>query len=202
MSTILLSTAYLPPVSYFSRLIVAEKIIFEKHEHYIKQSYRNRALIYGANGIHPLIVPIKHEGIERKSIAERKISYDDPWQKIHWRTITSSYRNSPYFEYFEEEFRPFYETKTETLFEFNLILLKKILALLQIPFEPEFTLSYEESIPSTFLDLRNAFAPSTRKVIPEYNQVFGERFGFISDLSILDLLFSKGMQTKNYLKEI
>lgn len=203
MKTVLLSTAYLPPISYFSCLLHAERIIWEKHEHYVKQSYRNRALIYGANGLHPLIIPVRHDGGERKPICEKEISYDDDWQKIHWRTITSSYRNSPYFEYFEDEFKSFYETKTETLFEFNFQLLKKILELLQIPFVLEFTSSYEATYPAEVKDLRNSFTPSERNVgFPKYNQVFCDRYGFIHDLSIVDLLFNKGMEAKKYLSEI
>ena len=202
MDTILISTAYLPPVSFFSWLVQAEKIIFEKHEHYVKQTFRNRSLIYGANGIHPLIIPIHHDGNLRKPIWERKISYDSQWQKIHWRTLTSSYRNSPFFEYFEDEFRGFFETKTETLFEFNLLLINKIFSLMQIPFTPTFTNSYELA-GFDGEDLRNAFSPEKRKEnLPVYNQVFADRFGFIPDLSIVDLLFNKGMEAKNYLLSI
>jgi hypothetical protein len=197
---VLLSAAYLPPVSFFSCLISAKKIIIEKHEHYVKQTYRNRALIYGANGIHPLIIPIHHEGLYRRPMHEIKISYDADWQKIHWRTLTSAYRNSPYFEYFEDELRIFYETKTETVFEFNLRLLEKIFSLLQLPFNPGFTSSFEKVWPSEIQDARNLFDPSTRKKdMPEYHQVFSEKHGFIPDLSIVDLLFNKGMETKNYL---
>lgn len=169
----------------------------------MKQSYRNRALIYGANGLHPLIIPVRHDGGERKPICEKEISYDDDWQKIHWRTITSSYRNSPWFEYFEDAFRPFYETKTETLFEFNFRITKKIFELIHVPFAPEFTSSYETNVAEGTLDLRNRYRPSERNQnVTNYGQVFGERFGFISDLSIVDLLFNKGMETKKILAEI
>lgn len=99
--------------------------------------------------------------------------------------------------------KTFYETKTETLFEFNFQLMKKILELLQIPFVPEFTSSYEATYPAEVKDLRNSFTPSERNVgFPKYNQVFGNRYGFISDLSIVDLLFNKGMEAKKYLSEI
>ena len=202
MNAVLLSTAYLPPISYFSQLCRTGSVIFEKHEHYIKQSYRNRALVYGANGIHPLIIPVHHEGNERKPIWERKVSHDSQWQKIHWRTLVSSYRNAPYFEYFEDDFRIFYETETDTLFDFNFRLISKIAALIQLPFNPEFTTSYEPQYADTD-DLRDYFNPSARREnLPTYNQVFGDRYGFTSDLSIVDLLFNKGLETKNYLAEI
>ena len=189
-------------MSFVARLLKSEKIIFEKHEHYVKQTYRNRALVYGANGIHPLVIPVHHEGNERKPISERKISYDSQWQKIHWRTLTSSYRNTPYFEYFEDELKGFYETKTEFLFEFNLLLLKKIFALVQIPFNPEFTSAYEKTLEDGIADMRSAFLPASRKIIPEYHQAFADKHGFIPDLSIVDLLFNKGMGAKEYLTGI
>src|SRR2546423_10173185 len=112
----LFSTAYLPPVSYFISLLQSTKIIFEKHEHYVKQTYRNRALICTANGIHPLIIPVVHDGLYSQPIHKVKISYETDWQKIHWRTITSSYRRSPYFEFFEDELKPLYEKNVELLF--------------------------------------------------------------------------------------
>src|SRR3954471_10142219 len=110
------STAYLPPISYISSILKSDVLILEKHEHYIKQTYRNRTLICTPQGLHPLIIPVEHTDLYKKPIHQVRISYDAPWQKIHWRTLVSSYRNSPYFEFFEDELSPFYETKYETLF--------------------------------------------------------------------------------------
>src|SRR5256885_1476473 len=101
----LFSIAYLPPISYVAEILKSKKITLEKHEHYIKQTYRNRALIYGPNGMLPLIIPVAHEDLYTKPIHEVKISYANNWQLIHWRTITSCYRNSPYFEFFEDELK-------------------------------------------------------------------------------------------------
>jgi len=199
----LFSTAYLPSISYVGSIVKSEKIIFEKNEHYIKQTYRNRALIYSPNEIHPLIIPVAHENLYKKPIHDVKISYETNWQKIHWRTISSSYRNSPYFEFFEDDLKPYYENKTETLFEFNLSLLKKILSLLQVSLEVKFTSSYEKISPEEIVDQRNTFQSDKRNLkLPSYTQVFSEKHGFISDLSILDLLFNKGLQAKEYLLSI
>ena len=199
----LFSIAYLPSISYVGIILKSKKIILEKHEHYIKQTYRNRSLIYSPNGVHPLIIPVAHDDLYKKPIHEIKISYETDWQKIHWRTIASSYRNSPYFEFFEEELNPFYEAKTETLFEFNLSLLKRIFSLMQISFEIEFTSTYEKKYSKEIIDLRNIFYPDQRNLnVPLYNQVFSERHGFISDLSILDLMFNKGPQAMEYLLSI
>ena len=142
------SIAYLPPISYIASLISSlgggQVVILEKHEHYIKQTYRNRALIYSPNGILPLIIPVEHNDLYKISIKEVRISYEINWQKIHWRTITSCYRNSPYFEFFEDQLKPFYENKIDTLFEFNLSLIEKIFRLLQINFQLKFTTLYEK----------------------------------------------------------
>jgi hypothetical protein len=190
--TPLLSTAYLPPVSYIEECISSGKIILEMHEHYIKQSYRNRTNIYGANGLLPLIIPVDHQNLFQVPIKDVRISYVNPWQKIHWRSITSAYRNSPYFEFFEDEFINFYEKKYETLFEFNLLLLEKIFSLLKANVRVEFTSIYERQ-PTASEDLRNHFHPDKRKDIDPYRQVFSERMGFLNDLSFIDKLFNRGI---------
>ena|SRR5688572_5673051 len=179
-------------------MLNVEKIIFEKHEHFIKQTYRNRALIYGANGLHQLVIPVRHQQRYQVPIHEVLIANETPWQKIHWRSITSAYRKSPYFEFFESELEAFYHSPFEKLFDFNLGLTKKIFSLLKLPFNAEFTSSYEEHIHEVS-DMRDAFLSDNRQSLPVYNQVFADRHGFISDLSIVDLIFNKGMESKNYL---
>jgi hypothetical protein len=192
----LLSTAYLPPVSYISQCLLVDEIVLEQHEHYVKQTYRNRANIYGANGILQLIIPVQHDNLAATPIKDVKISYDSPWQQTHWRSITSAYRNSPYFEFYEDDFAPFYEQKYETLFEFNTELLKKIFLLLKAKVELEFTAGYEKT-PASIADLRNSFSPDKRNENHKpYRQVFSEKTGFISDLSIIDKMFNERSEIK------
>ena len=180
----------------------AEKIIFEKHEHFIKQTFRNRTMIYSANGMQQLIIPIKHGNLYRIPMHEIMISYDSPWNKIHWRSLESAYRKSPYFEYFESELKPFFETPPQKLFDFNLDLTTKIFSLLRLPFNSGFTTSYEKE-PMEISDYRNSFTPDKiNRSLPSYNQVFSDRHNFISDLSVLDLLFNKGMDAKSYLSVV
>jgi hypothetical protein len=189
----LFSIAYLPPISYIYECIRSGKIILDQHEHYIKQTYRNRTNIYGANGLLPLIIPVQHKNLFRVPVKDVNISYAMPWQKIHWRSITSAYRNSPFFEYYEDEFATFYEKKFDTLFEFNLELLKRIFFLMKEDVEISFTTSYEKQY-ADIQDLRNTFSAERRPKQPEiYRQVFSERFGFLSDLSIIDKLFNVRM---------
>ena len=112
MNTVLLSTAYLPNISYLSQVLKYDIVVLEKHEHFVKQTYRNRCEILTSNGKLSLSIPLVKQA-DKELISDKKISYAEDWQKQHWRAITSAYKNSPYFEFFEDEFKPFYENRFE-----------------------------------------------------------------------------------------
>lgn len=157
----------------------------------MKQSYRNRCYIYGPNGRQSLVIPVEHENLFRIPISEVKISYESRWNHIHWKSLCTAYRNSPYFEYFEDDFQNIYLNPPKLLFDFNLALLKMILKIFQIKKEIHFSESFEKDTNAE--DFRNHFHPKKNIAeIPEYYQVFKERFGFINDLSCIDLLFNAG----------
>ena len=201
MKEALFATAYLPSISCFAAMLKANKIIFDKHEHYIKQTFRNRSMIYSANGLLQMIIPVEHENLYRIPIHEVRISNNSPWNKIHWRSIESAYRKSPYFEYFEPDLKPLFEKTAENLFDFNFTLTEKIFSLMRIPFNYGFTSGYEKN-PGDKSDFRNFFTPDKRNLnLPFYHQVFADRYSFIADLTILDLLFNKGMDAKMYLEK-
>ena len=138
MSAVLLSTAYLPNITYLSQVLNHDVVVFERHEHFVKQTYRNRCEILTSNGKLSLSIPLVKQA-DKELIADKKISYAEDWQKQHWRAITSAYKNSPYFEFFEDEFKPFYENKYELLFEFNTQLLQTILHILCVKNQIEFS---------------------------------------------------------------
>jgi hypothetical protein len=189
----LLSTAYLPPVSFFSKIAATDVFLLEKHEHFVKQTCRNRCYIYGANGIQTLSIPLinTHEKI---AVSEKRIAYGDSWQKLHWRSICSAYGNAPFFIYYKDELAPFYEQKFDLLFDYNTALLNTLLSMLGLSKEIRFTVEYEKNVKDDFRDLDQAVPP-----LKKYHQVFSDKNGFIPNLSIIDLLFNTGPEAKDFL---
>ena len=190
--TALFSIAYLPPLSYIHQCIEADKIIIDQHEHFIKQTFRNRCQIYGPNGIQSLIIPIKHQNLSHSPVKDTRISFDVPWNKIHWKTICSAYRNSPFFEFYEDEFKIAYEKPDEFLIDFNYKMLEIIFNIFNLNKTIKLSEDFEKA-PTLSVDFRNTFHPKKKFInINPYHQVFSDRFGFINDLSCIDYLFNVG----------
>jgi len=199
---IVLSTSYFSPVQYFTKFLLPGKIVLEKHENYIKQSFRNRTIILGANGPLTLTVPVKRGSFHKVPIGELEIEYKNNWQDTHWRSIESAYRSTPYFEFYADEIMSVFQLKTRYLLDLNGIILKLMLGLLQLDGDVAYTQSY--SIKGDSLDYRESIHP--KKKVPdllfnpaEYPQIFQSRFGFTANLGILDLLFNTGPEAKTIL---
>lgn len=202
--SVILSMAYFPPVQYFSAILEHEIYLIEKFENYTKQTYRNRCTIGSANGPLDLVIPVKKTSPGKTPVTEVKIDNDYRWQKLHWRALVSAYRNSPFFEFYEEEFRPFYNSTFENLFDYNLHLLETVLSLLEIDKQPRFTNKFMRSYSYDHSDLRHSIHP--KKSISgfhdmPYSQVFMTKHGFIPGLSIADLLFNTGPAALEYLSQ-
>lgn len=192
---------YLPPVEYFAQLISYNPdFVIEKHEHFPKQTYRNRANIYSPDGMLTLVVPVIKGSKIHTPVKDVKISYDFRWQRLHWMSLQGCYRRSAYFEYYEDELAPFYEKKETFLFDYNDQLLQLILKLLKIRTIVNYTESYEPEYPA-LADLRHTINAKKESDFQQksYFQVFEERHGFMKNLSIIDLLFNQGPQSVNYL---
>lgn len=196
MNQALLPTAYLPPIHYFSVLLKSETVFIEQYEHFIKQTYRNRCEILSSNGPLSLTIPLQKQA-DKEIISQKKISYSEPWQIKHWRAITSAYKNSAYFEYFEDEFKPFYFEEHEFLMEYNMALIKLILHILRQKKELQFTAEFQKNFEG--IDLRESLTQKPGTGNPQYYQVFGDKFGFTPHLSVIDLLFNKGLESVDYL---
>lgn len=192
---------YLPPVSYFTALKENDfKFSIEKYEHFVKQTYRNRASIASPDGVLDLMVPVVKGSKFKTPVKDVKISYDAKWQRLHWLSMQTCYRSSAYFEFYEDGLAPFYHQKFDFLFDFNLELFTWILKQLKQNQPLAYTSEYEINIPKE-LDFRASFNKNAVHLAnaKNYFQVFSDRNDFIPNLSIVDLLFNQGPQAKLYL---
>ena len=200
----LLSTAYLPPIEYVAFLMSGTAWI-ESREHYQKQSYRNRVCILSGNGVQTLSIPvIRHE--RETLITDVRIEYTTPWQRTHWRTIETAYNSSPFYLYYKDALQPFYERQYDTLFEFNLGLIRTILKLLRIGTDIQLTTDYCQTADP---NLRTLIHPKRAvksdypfRLTSPYYQVFEDRFGFTPNLSVIDLIFNLGPEAGQYLQTL
>lgn len=190
-STVVMDCEFFPCWEWFNTFQKAENVLIEQYEYFQKISYRNRAYVAGPNGLICLSVPLAGGRNQRVIMKDAKISQDENWQALHWKTLQACYRRSPYFEYFEEAIKSFYEQKFDFLMDANLASLKLITDLLQIKKEFQLTPKYVGEVEN---DFRTAFLPKHRKQTnqPEYIQVFSDRNGFEPNLSMLDYLFCCG----------
>ncbi len=199
---------YLPSIQYFAHWINAGSPVLEKHCNYTKRTYRNRCDILGANGVLSLTVPVVKGGKPGVNTKDVRISYDTRWQDLHWRSIISAYNSSPFFEYLMDDFRPFYEKHFEFLYDFNLQLMSVICEILDVSTDFKFTDNFEKKDECSCLDLRDIMHPkkdfedcdSLYKSVP-YRQVFQDRFPFVSNLSVIDLIFNKGPEAIDWLED-
>ncbi|WP_312174432.1 WbqC family protein [Chryseobacterium sp.] len=201
MNTILLPVFYLPPISWFSAFLNSEnEIIFEQFESFPKQTYRNRANIYGANGTLSLIIPISHNG--KREYKDIEISYREDWQNLHWKSIKTAYQSSPYFEFYEDKLKRIFEIKEKNLLDFNLKALEIIQQILKT--EKAYSLNVEYIKNPEELNFREKFSAKKNSEfeMEEYYQTFSDKSGFLKDLSILDLICNKGPESLTYIKNI
>lgn len=203
-STAILSTAYLGPIQYYSKLIQYPECIIEHFEHFTKQTYRSRCDIYSPNGAITLSVPLVKRD-HRQAVKDLKISYDYDWQTLHWRTMESSYRRSPFFEYFEDDLISFYQDKKfDFLIDLNEALQQEILILLKRKPNYSFTSQYLNNYTNaddfrTIIAPKASFETDKNFSVKTYSQVFETRHGFIPNLSIVDLLFNQGSRALEFI---
>lgn len=194
MDTAYLSTAYLAPVQYYCKLLQYPALKIEREENYLKQTYRNRCIIAAANGPHPLSVPIEKPDTLKCLTRDIRISDHGNWRHLHWNALVSAYGTSPFFEYYQDDFQPFYEKKYAFLLDFNEELRMLVCSLLDLEPDITYTTVYEPGVDN---DFRETISPKSKTEDPlfspvPYYQVFREKYGFLPNLSIADLLFNMG----------
>ena len=217
--TALLSTTYFGPVQWYQKLYRAESVLIERWENFQKQTYRNRCVIATANGTQALTVPIERGGSQL--IKDIRISDHGNWRHLHWNALVSAYGESPFFEYYQDDIRPFFEKRWAFLYDFNEEIRQTMCELIDI--EPSVGHSEQyiaeaadgldglnhddthEQTGSPLHDYREAINPKHPLPDPNftpqrYYQVYGQRHGFLPNLSILDLLFNMGPESVMILK--
>jgi hypothetical protein len=194
MSAACLSTAYLASVHYYSKLAAFDEIHLEAAEYYPKQTFRNRCRIATSNGIHLLTVPVEKSATPKAPIRDIRISDHGNWHHIHWNALVSAYRMSPFFEYYADDFHPFYEQKYTFLIDYNEALQTMICNLLDLHPQTTRTTAYDPIVPNDFRRITDAKhpLPDNTFTFRPYYQVFRDRHGFLPNLSIVDLLFNQG----------
>ena len=203
----LLSSAYLAPVHYFTYLYAAPRVVIETCDHYVKQTYRNRCLISGPNGVLALTVPIEKPTFGKPAMRDIRISDHGNWRHLHWNALQSSYERSPFFEYYADDIRPFYEQRIDFLLDFNEGLQHTLLDLLDLHPSVQLTERYLEAPSDEMMDLREKISPKhdwqeDAAFQPHpYYQVFAHKHGFLPNLSIADLLFNMGPEARLVLKK-
>ncbi len=203
----LLSTTYFGPIQYYSKFLMHSQRWIENHEHYIRQTYRNRCNIYGANGILSLSIPVLKDSGHKSKISDIRIDRTKNWKKLHWKGIESAYRHSPFFEFYLDEIRSLFDRDHSFLLDLNTEILRAMLRNLEIVPEFRFTDKYMEFPQDETVDYRLVIHPAKpgsddpEFSCPSYRQVFMEKHGFLPNLSILDLLFNEGPDAGTILKK-
>lgn len=196
--------AYFPNIATFS-IIAHHKVKWEVEDNFQKQTYRNRSYICTDRGKLMLNLPIKHVGSNqgRQQYKNVVIDNSENWQRQHWRTLQTAYRTSPFFEYYEDEIAPLFNQEQSFLLDFNLRAIEVICECLQVPMSIDKTNTYEIQ-PTDIFDLRHLIDAKKKHQgkLERYTQVFGDRHGFLENMSILDLLFNEGPGTLSYLKNV
>ncbi|AXG70343.1 WbqC-like protein family protein [Kordia sp. SMS9] len=200
----LVHPTYFPSIAHYVVFAKAETLVYEMEDNFQKQTYRNRTYIYGANGKLMLNVPVRHSKKDKnQKYKDIQIANETAWQRLHWRSLESAYRTSPYFEYYEDELQPLFEKRYTYLMDLNFDTIQMINDCLQLDIETSQTKEYQSIVTADLQDFRKLV---NVKKEPDYGfdtytQVFDSKFGFLSNVSILDLLFNEGTNALTYLEQ-
>lgn len=200
-----LSTAYFPPIEYFFAIASGDRVLVEQCEFYQKQSYRNRCRILSGSGPVSLSVPVVRETTLSRPVRDMKVDYGEPWLQVHRRAFDAAYNSSPFYAYYKDDIFAVLNSRPVFLFDLNTKLLLLLLTLVGLKADICFTQEYVKDYGDG--DFRDTIHPKHRGVTllqqykkeKTYYQVFSDRFGFVPNLSALDLLCNEGPNAISFL---
>lgn len=204
MAIALLSSAYFAPIQWYQKLNRFDACLIEQHDHFVKQTYRNRCVIATTNGLQALSIPVeKFEGLKCE-MKDVRISDHANWRHLHWNALQSAYGDSPFFGYYADDLHPFFERKWKFLYDFNWEITLKMCELIDIMPSLRRTECYDSDPSGSIVDFREVIRPKHPGTDPDfsprpYYQVYEHKIGFQPNLSILDLLFNEGNESVLYL---
>lgn len=200
---IIIFPTYFPSISHFVAMVQSEGIVFETDDNFQKQTNRNRAYIYSPNGKQLLNIPVKHSKNTHQKTKDIRVENDFGWQKQHFKSLEAAYRSSPFFEFFEDDIRHFFDKKQSFLIDLNFESIELAAKCLRFSLKYDKTTEYFHQIDTSVLEDFRTLANGKKDtfLFPEYTQVFQEKEGFINNLSILDLIFNEGKYALEYIKK-
>lgn len=194
----LIYPSYFPNIASCIVSIQSENTCFEVEDNYQKQTFRNRCYIYGANGKLGLHIPVHYTQLKRQKTKDIRIDNSTNWKSIHWKSIESAYRTSPFFEFYKDDFKTLFKTKSEWLMTYNFQCIDLIQQCLDVDFNFKTSISFEKEVEDDFRFLINVKNHEHTQTRP-YIQVFENKHGYLNNLSVLDLLFNLGPEALPYL---
>ena len=196
LQTTLLDCEYFPCIAWYQQYLKGNQIMIETHEHFVRASLRNRCYITGPNGRLALTVPLDGGRNQKNKICDIKITSNEPWQILHWKTLQACYNRSPYFEFFKDDLYPLFHRKYIFLLDLNLDTVQTMNKLLALKKQYLLTDNYFKNYDTYVLDFRNTFNAEQAATEGEihYIQTFEKQHGFIGELSMLDCLLCCGKQ--------
>lgn len=200
----ILDCEYFACIDWYQKYISTPNVLIEQYEHFERKSFRNRCEVAGPNGKITLSIPLERGRNQRTIMKDVKVCNDEKWLLLHWKTICTSYRRSPFFEYYEEQLQSFFEKDFTYLMDVNLHSLELINALLKQVNTYQLSEKYQKELEIDTYDGRKSFLPQndTTNHSLKYIQIFEERNSFMPNLSILDMVFSCGNQTNKLLSTL
>ncbi len=201
---VLLSSTYLGPIQFYSKFFLGSTIFIEQYDNFIKQTYRNRCVILGANGPISLVIPVEKGRNAKTQVKDVKIYNQELWKRNHWRSIFSAYNSSPFFEYYEDGLHKIYDRDWVYLVDFNMAIQSWLMEELELNNSIFLTENYFPQQKSNN-DFRELISPKNKQKDSHfqnepYIQVFESKFGFVPNLSVIDLLFNQGPNSNSILE--